>query len=81
MALAKATRADDGDGAAVYGAIDRSRIEEGEFEARIAFAKLHECDPALVTDRVLKGASCGIAGYTKLWNLYWQRRQTVTGIG
>ena len=66
VALAKAMRADDGDGAVVYGAIDRSRIEEGEFEARIAFAKLHDCDPAVVTDKVSKGASCGIAGYRKL---------------
>ena len=69
VAASKATRADNGDGATLYGAIDRSRIEEGEFEARIAFSKLHECDPALVTDKVLKGASCGAAGYRKLWDL------------
>ena len=62
VAATRATRADSSDYAAIDGAIDRSRIEEGEFEARISFAKLHECDPALVTEKVLKNASCGVAG-------------------
>ena len=35
VAASKAMRAENGDGATLYGAIDRSRIEEGEFEARI----------------------------------------------
>ena len=69
VAATKATRADSSDYATINGAIDRWRIEEGEFEARIAFAKLHGCDPALVIEQILKNASCGTAGYRKLWNM------------
>ena len=69
IAAAEAKRAGSSDFAAVLSALDRSQIEEGEFEARIAFAKLHECDPALVTESVLKESSCGAIGYRKLWHM------------
>ena len=44
-----------------------SSIEEGDFEAVIAFSFLHECSPRLVSQKVIDLSSAGAQGYRSLF--------------
>ena len=44
-----------------------SSIEEGDFEAKIAFSFLHECSPRLVSQKVIDLSSAGSRGYRSLF--------------